>query len=265
MHGEKSMTTALSTNVNVVSYPALAPDSRQARIIEANLDGEPMQEQELVRVKTPAGGGTKWTVNINGNEEAEDEIVGLLVGIAKRGVLWPQDDPTDQRPVIVTNDLLVGYRVSDDLGSIDPVALERYRIGDRRFDWAALSASPEFGYGSARGGAGKRCKESRILAILRDGDVWPMLVTVGPGSLRGWLPFQKRLPSFHYECVVGLKLEKAKGKNGQPYSLIVPRIVGQISEEQGEIARRLYAEPLKAMFSRPPVGAVVEATGDHDE
>lgn len=260
-----STTIATVTEGKLIDLPALRADSRQLKIIEANLDGEPMQEQDLVRVKTPSGGGTKWLVPVNGNDEPCDEIVGLCVGIAKRGVLWPQDDPTDQRPVIVTNDLLVGYRVSDDLGTIDPKALDRYRVGDRRFDWVALSNSPEFGYGSARGGAGKRCKESRIVAILREGDVWPILVTIGPGSLRGWLPFAKRMPSFHYECVVGLRLEKAKSSGGQPYSVIVPRIVGQVSEEQGEVARRIYVEPLKRMFNAPPSGAVVTPEAHEDE
>jgi hypothetical protein len=257
-------TTALT--VPSVSFAALRPGSRQIRIIEANLEGEPIQIQDLVRVKTPAGGGTKWNVEIAGNTETCDEIVGLLVAIAKQGTLWPSEDPTDQRPVVVTNDLMVGYRVSDDLGSIDPAALEKYRIGDRRYDWHALSTSPEFGYGAARGGAGKRVKESRVLAILRDGETWPILVTVGPGSLQNWMRFQKTgLASFHYECVVGLRLEKAKGKNGQPYSQIVPRMVGVISEEEGEIASRIYTDPLKRMFSAPPAGAVVEAGGDHDD
>ena len=102
-----------------------------------------------------------------------------------------------------------------------------------------------------------------MLAILREGDVWPVLVTIGGGSLRSFLPFLKRLPCFCYEAVIGLKLEKAKNAGGQPYSMIVPRLVGQISEEQGEVARRLYADPLKAMFSAPPAGAAVtEAAGD---
>lgn len=241
----------------VIDLPALNADSRQMRIIEANLDGEPMREQDLVRVKTPTGGGTTWIVPTNGNDEPNDEIVGLCVGIAKRGVLWPQDDPTDQRPVIVTNDLVTGYRVSDDLGSIDPKALDRYRTGDRRYDWVAMSNSPEFGFGSARGGTGKRCKEARIVALLRDGDIWPVLVTIGPGSLSNWGPFQKKLPSFHYECVLGLGLERAKGKNGQPYSTIIPRVVGLVSESQGEVARRIYVEPLKRMFNAAPAGSTV--------
>jgi hypothetical protein len=256
------MTTAIAT-VKTIDYPAFAPNSRLAKIIAQNVGEGAMRETDLVRVKTPLGGATKWTLDVNGNQETVDEIVGLLVGEAKRGTLWPSEDPTEQRPVVISNDLLVGYRVSDDLGSIDPKALERYRIGDRRYDWTALSASPEFGYGAGRG-AGKRVKESRILAILREGDVWPVLVTVGPGSLAAWGPFRMRLPCLFHEAVIGLKLEKAKGGSGQPYSMIVPRLVGMLTEEQGEIARRLYTEPLTAMFSAIPAGAAAAERLDED-
>lgn len=251
------MSTAISTNVKTIDYPALAPNSRQAQIIAANLDGEPMTEMDLVKVPTPAGGATTWNIDINGNTESTDEIVGLLVAVGKRGVLWPKDDPSDMRPVLVSHDLLIGYRVGDDvaLGDIDPAALERYRIGDRRYDWAALSTGPEFGYGAGKSGSGKKVKEARILAILREGETWPILVTVGPGSLRNWLPFQKRLPAFPWECVVGLKLQKVKSSGGQPYSQIVPRVVGVISEEQGAVAKKVYHDSLTAMFNAPPAGA----------
>jgi hypothetical protein len=251
------MSTAISTTVKTIDYPALAPNSRQAQIIAANLDGEPMTEMDLVKVPTPAGGGTTWNIDCNGNTESTDEIVGLLVAVGKRGVLWPKDDPSDMRPVLVSHDLLVGYRVGDDvsLGDIDPAALERYRIGDRRYDWAALSTGPEFGYGAGKSGSGKKVKEARILAILREGETWPILVTVGPGSLRNWLPFQKRLPAFPWECVVGLKLQKVKSSGGQPYSQIVPRVVGVISEEQGAVAKKVYHDSLTAMFNAPPAGA----------
>jgi hypothetical protein len=257
------MTTAIAT-VKTIDYPAFAPNSRLARIIESNVGDGVMRETDLVRVKNPLGGATKWTLDVNGNQETCDEIVGLLVAETKRGTLWPSEDPTDQRPILISNDLLVGYRVSDDLGSVDPKALEKYRIGDRRYDWSALSTGPEFGYGGGKG-AGKRVKESRVLAILREGDVWPVLVTIQPGSLASWGPFRMRLPCLHYEAVIGLRLEKAKGASGQPYSMIVPRLAGQISEEQGEIARRLYTEPLKAMFSAVPGGAAAAAVTGEDE
>lgn len=250
------MTSAIAT-IPTSDYPVLAADSRQARIIEANLGDEPMRESDLIRVKTPSGGSKTWTIDNNGNEETTSEIIGVVAAIARRGELWPHEDPSESRPVIVTTDFIVGYRVSEELGSLRPEDLEKYRIGDRRYDWHALSTGPEFGYGSAKGGkgSGKRVKESRILAILRPGDTWPVLVKVGPGSLATVLPFLKRLNCFHYEAVIGLKLDSVKSTGGQPYSQIVPRLVGTLTEEQGEVVRKLYTEPLKTMFSAAPAAS----------
>lgn len=247
------MSTAIA-NVKTIDFPALAPNSRQARIIAANLGGAPMSEMDLVRVKTPLGGATQWTLEVNGNTETTDEIVGLLVAVGQRGHLWPSEDPTEQPPVLITHDLKVAYRVSDDLGTISPEALEKFRTGDGVYDWIALSNSREFGFGSARGGRGKRVKESRVLAILREGETWPVLVTVTGGSIDCWTKFQKHLPVFFHEAIVGLKLAKVKNPAGQPYSQLVPRLVGAISEEQGEVAKRVYTDPLDAMFSATPRG-----------
>lgn len=254
------MSTAISTDVKTLDYPALTPTSRQARIIAANLEGEPMRERDLTRVPTPAAGGTKWQIDNQGNVETTDEIVGLLVAEGRRGYLWPKADPSESRPVITSHDLLVGYRTGDDLGDCDPAALERYRIGDRKYDWVALANGPEFGWGSGKGGErSRRVKESRVLAILRQGATWPILVTIGPGSLSEWLPRRKQFESFSYETVIGLKLVKVKNASGQPYSQIVSRVVGTISEEQGEFARRVYHEPLTAMLSAPPTGVPSQA------
>ena len=259
------MATTELIQAKTVDYPALAADSRQMAIIAKNLGDEPMRETDLVRVKTPLGGSTTWSIDNNGNVETTDEIVGLLVGVGKRGTLWPSEDPTEQRPVIVSTDLRVGYRVSNDLGTIDPAALDRFRLKEGEYDWFRLANSAEFGYGTARSGSGRRCKEARVLAILRQGETWPILVTVGPGSLRNVIPFLKRLPCFTHEAVVGLKLVKAKGKGGQPYSQIVPRLIGQVSIEQGNVAKRVYADPIEAMFSTPPLAASVDASDLGDD
>jgi len=250
-----SMTTEISTTTKEVNYPALMPDSRQAAILRANLDGEPMTERDLVKVRTPLGGATTWSFEVNGNEETTDELVGLLVGVGKRGVLWPQEDPSGMRPVLISPDLITGYRVGNDLGSIDPDALERYRTGDGEYDWVALSESTEFGPRAGKG-RGKRVKEGRLLAILREGDVWPLLVNVSPASLGLVVPWLRRLSVFTYEAVIGLKLQKTKNEAGQPYSVIVPRLVGTVSEQQGEVARATYHEPLKRMFEARPAGVV---------
>lgn len=248
------MSTTLTTTVKTVDFGAFSDGARQLAIMRQNLGDEAIREQDLVRVPTPLGGATQWAVEIDGNVSTCDELVGLCVGVGLRGELWPTPDPSEQRPTIISHDLRVGYRVGDDLGDLRPEVLERYRTGDRTYDWVGLANSQELGWGSARAGGAKRCKEKRLLALLRDGDVWPVIVSVGPGSLSTVIPFFKRLPCFRYEAVVGLKLRREKGSAGSPYSQIVPRLVGQLSPEQGEAARVAYYEPIMRMFREPPAG-----------
>jgi hypothetical protein len=248
------MSTAISTTTTVINYPSLMPDSRQARIIAANLEGEPMREQDLIRVPTPAGGATIWSIDNQGNVETTDEIIGLFVAEGKRGVLWPKDDPSGTRPLIVSHDLVVGYRVGEDYGDRDPKAVERYRIGDRKYDWQALATGPEFGWDSGKGGKGRKVKEHRTVAVLRLGDTWPILINIGPASLTDWNKRKRGLELFKYETIIGFKLVKMKNSGGQPYSQIVTRVAGSIPEDQGEAARKTYHVPLTAMFNAPPMG-----------
>ena len=132
-------------------------------------------------------------------------------------------------------------RMNDDLGDLDADVLESCRIGDRLYDWRRL---PYNQYGSASNGRAKRCKESRLLAILRPDEVWPLLVSAGVGSFKTVLPFIKRLPFAHFRSIVSLTLQKVENAGGQPYSQIVPKLLGTISKEEGEVARKLYTEPL---------------------
>jgi len=256
------MTTALANTST--PFAGLTPGSRQMAIIEANVAGEPMSEMDLTKVSTPAGGSTTWEVKHQGNKESCDEIVGILVAIGKKGILWPDDEVGTDPPVVSSVDLITGYRTSDVLGSVKPEDLEKYRIGDRRYDWAAMSEGPEFGPKSGKGGVGKRVKESRTIAILRDGDTWPLLVSVGPGSLGTFMPFLKKLPAFHYECVIGIRLVPDVSKAKKPYAVITPRLVSQLSVEQGEFVRKMYTEPMKRAFSALPNGAVAASTHDDE-
>jgi hypothetical protein len=241
-------------SVKSVDFPALSPSSRQMKVIAANLAGEKMSEMDLVSVHAPVGGkSVKWEIEADGNSETTDEIVGVLVGVAKRGTLWPFEDPSDARPVVVSHDLQIGYRVGDKLGDVREEDLEKFRVGDRRYDWQALANSQEFGLGSARNGTGKKAKEARILAVLRQGDTWPLLVHVGVGSFKNLLPFLKRLPCFTHEAVIGLRLKIEKSAGGIAFAQVVPRLVGQLTEEQGDVARKVYADPIAAMFAEVPM------------
>jgi hypothetical protein len=251
-----STTTEIAT-VGEVSYAALTAGSRQAAILRHNLGGNPMTELDLPLVKQPVH-STTWRFEVNGNEETTDEIQGLLVGTGIRGALWPSEDPTGQRPVVLSHDGIVGYKVSEVLGTIDPDSLERYRTGDGEYDWIALRQSKEFGFDAVKNGGKKRVKESKLLAILRPGEVWPLRVRASAASIGGIEHFIRTLSCFDYEAFVGLRLVREKTSNGVEYTKVAPRLIGTISEEQGEMARQIYYEPLQAMFSARPNGVVSE-------
>lgn len=227
-------------------FLALRPDSDVAEAMKWNCAGGAMTPADLIRVPTPSGGATTWTfMNARGDEESTKEIVGALVLFAIQGTIWPSEEPEQGRsPVIVTHDLRVGYRVSDDLGDLDPEVLEQARIGDRQYDWLRLAYCQ---YGSGRGGRGKRAKECRLMAILREEEALPILVTAGPGSLKTVVPFVKRIASVgvpYFRAKVGLKLEKVINAGGQPYAQIVPRLVDTLSKWEGDRIRDTYTIPL---------------------
>lgn len=235
------------------TFVALQPDSQVREALLANLaPGESITSSDLPRVPTPAGGGRMWNwVDAGNNEQSAKEIVGALVYCAPRGTLWGSEDPqAGVSPVLVSYDLMTAVRVNDDIGDLDAEVLESCRIGDRQYDWRRL---PYNKYGSASNGRGKRCKESRLLAILPEDAAWPLLISAGVGSLKTVVPFIKRLPVAHFQAVVSLSLDKVENAGGQAYSQIVPRLVRTLTQEEGLMLRRLYTEPLSRMAEEMPV------------
>lgn len=240
-------TGELIVGVSESKFLALRPESDVREALMANLGpGESLQPSDLPRVPTPAGGAKVWSWTDSGNnEQSAKSLDGLLVAVLSRGTLWGSEDPQGGvQPVLVSYDLLTAVRVNDDIGDLDADVLESCRVGDRLYDWRRL---PYNQYGSASNGRAKRCKESRLLALLRENEAWPLLVTAGVGSFKTVLPFVRRLPVPHFRAMVSLTLDRVENAGGQPYSQIVPRYLGEISREEGEIVKRLYTEPLSRM------------------
>jgi len=234
----------MMVGVDSSTFLALRPDSDVREALLANLGpGESITAADLPRVPTPAGGGKVWSWTDSGNnEQSAKSLDGALVYCGVRGTLWGSEEPVaGTSPVLVSYDLLTATRVNEDIGDLDADVLESCRIGDRLYDWRRL---PYAKFGSSSNGRGKRAKESRLLAVLREDEAWPLLVNAGVGSLKTVVPFIKRLPVPHYRAVVSLTLEKVENAGGQPYSQVVPRLLRTLTKEEGDLLRRLYTEPL---------------------
>lgn len=243
----------MSTDISVVSsdYPVLTEGSREAMILAKKFGDQPVSERDLPSIKTPAGGSTTFTWSTpEGTDESATEITGILVADAGRGDLWPSREPSGTKPLITTRDLKTGYKVGDDFGDIDPAALEKFVQPDGTYDWAAMSDSPEFGFGSA--GRGKRVKEQRVIAILRPGEIKPVLVKVSGGSLASFGRFERALSVLNHEAIVTVSLEKVKNAGGQPYSRLKFSLAGTLSPQDGDRVYAAYTKPLTAMLTRKP-------------
>lgn len=243
-----SSTAIAVQQADASNYLALSGDADFREAMQANLaTGETVGVGDLIRVKTPSGGGRMWQyVNSDGAEVEEKTITGLFVFYAPLGQLWGTDEPTKgERPVLTSYDLQTAVRTNDNLGNIDPEQLAAFRVGDRTYDWLAMGreGSP-FGWGSGKGGVGRRIKESRTIAILQPGEAWPVLLSAGAGSLETVCPFVKRLKVAHYRCIVSVSLRKATSKSGIDYSQIVMTLDGTISREEGAVIKTLYTDPL---------------------
>jgi hypothetical protein len=232
-------------------FPVLDGSSREAMILASKFQGEPLRESDLSTVRTPSGGSTTFTwTNQVGQSQSAAEIKGVLVANAGRGTLWPTREPSGSKPLITTHDLSVGYQTGEDYGDIDASVLERYLREDGSYDWAAMSNSPDFGFGSA--GRGKRVKESHVLAILQPGEILPVLVQLGTASLAAWGRFAKALSVLPHEAVVAVTLEKAKNMGGQPFSRMKFALAGTLTPDEGSVVYDLYTKPLDAVLKRKP-------------
>lgn len=246
-------------------FLALQPGSDLREALEANLQNEGIEVQDLVRVPIPSGGATTWVVETIQGEEETKELVGAFVYWGVRGTLWPSEEPSDSRPVLVTNDLHRAYKFGDDYGDLDQDVIESCRrqdpeTGESFYDWNVL---PYNKWGTSRGGRGKRCKESRIICLLRENEAFPIIVNATPGSLKTVKPFTKKLPLPHFRCVISLSLSKQVNKGGQPYSRIEPRLTGELTKEEGAAIRQLYTTPLTRVVTS--MQFTQESTDDYGE
>lgn len=239
------MSTELTT-LKSENFLALAEGSDLAEAMSANMiGGGGITAQDLIRVKTPTGGSTVWRFeDITGDVEAK-ELTGIFVFWAAGGVLWPTENPSGASPVLVTKDLKTARRVGDDYGDLDPDVLDSFQNPDGTYDWHRLCVAKgaPYGFGSGKNG-GKRADEYRTIGLLRPEDTLPIMVTVKGGSFKSMLPFVTRLPVAHYRCIISLGLEKTTNNNGQEFSRIQPKLVGQLTKEQGETVKEMFTEPL---------------------
>jgi hypothetical protein len=239
--------------------------------------GEEFTPGDLTRVKTPQGGSTTWMIPSVAGEQPAEAITGVLCGIQKTGVLWGSEEPEEgSMPVLRTWDLEIAQQmgpIPDDM--IDHLEPHRVPGTTDKFYWKDL---PYNQFGTAKGGegAGKRCKEQRMLFILREQDMFPLIVTAQPGSLKDVRKFILSLPQIgkpFWHAVVELRLTAAKSRgdaNGRgrvTFAQISPKVVGVLSDEDAMQVHQRFTLPLMKMATSidPDVAGHAGDDDDHGD
>jgi hypothetical protein len=226
-----SSADAVTALAPIGNFAVLRQDATSiAEALAENLGGEQVGPSDLDRIRIPAGGGTSWTVpTINGEEDAK-EFTGVIVGIKTVRSFWQEEFSGEGNPPdCYSDDGVVGHG--------DP--------------GVACASCPLNVFGSAKG-AGKACKERRLLFVLRENDFLPVVVALPPASIQPFKKFLMRLSSqgLPYSSVVtSFTLEKDKNSGGIVFSKAKLGVAGVLSSEEAATVRA-YAETIRPLLAR---------------
>jgi len=250
------------------SFLALAEGSDVAEALKENMDGG-FSEQDLIQVKTPSGGGAFWEIEGPNGLQSTPHITGVIVFKCLKGLLWKSDDPGEDLPVLVSDDMKVARlsmewdQVPDDMQEVlvrhelTPAEVREHTkitLGEdadlpRLFWWDGPNKLPYCEYGSStkEGSKGKRAKDKQVLYVLRRNEGLPLRIELGPTSIKPVRQFFNRMSDIpHTRAEVKLGLKKEKSANGKDYSVVTMERVNILDKEAGDMISRLYKAPIKA-------------------
>lgn len=217
--------------------------------------GMTISPKDLLRVKVPSGGGTRWVLG----DSALTEIIGALVHFQQCSLLWPSEEAVPgQLPVLRSWDGITGERVGPMSQSMAE-AIEKWRLdgeplNGRTYQVAEASGFPHSQWGTGKNGRGKRMKDQRILFVLRPEDLMPLVVNIPPASIKAFDKFIKeqfqitKAPYFRY--MIGLSLKAEKSADGNPYAEVVPRVISLIERDVASDLRAQWGERLKTLATK---------------
>ena len=229
-------------------YAALKVADNLSAILDENLGGATIDVGQLPKVKIPAGGALFWTVEdiMNPDSPAMRELSGIVVAWHEQRAFWPGEMAGGSEPPDCSSpDAVMGHARTNEVGV--PVLW-----GDNAVPGIQSCISCPFAqFGSGKNGSGQACKKSRVLYLLQRGEILPTIVSLSPTSIKPVSDFFLRLtsrmiPLSHVE--IGLTLERVQSAGGINYSKVVPKLVRQLTGEEGAAMDR-YAAQLRPLLA----------------
>ena len=226
----------------------------------ANADLGGMMAEELdgldagfERIKIPAGGSTVYEIpNEDGDTDAVKEFSAVILLHHPLRAYY--------------KDKYTGGSNPPDCGSMDGV----YGTGD---PGGECKRCPLNQFDTGENGA-KACKDRRRVYVLREGEVFPLLLSLPTGSLKEFTKYLKRLLSKGRKSnsvVTRFTLQKAINKGGIAYSQAQFFIDRPLSVEENSLIAKLseqvktYSRRVAIDYDREDDGAILEVDAETGE
>lgn len=196
--------------------PAL--DERITKIFKEEMQGLP---HDFDRVKIPTGGLTSFEVPGETDDEPElvKELVGVIVDHHPVNAYWSGAEPGNNPPDCSS---------PDGITSLDGQTCKNCKLNQ---------------WGSGKDGKGIACKNMHRIYLLREGDVFPLLLTLPPTSIKNFGRYiGKNIVGkgrYSYEVVTKIGLKKVQSSEGHPYSQATFSVANVLNQETSEQMRRI--------------------------
>lgn len=219
-------------------------------IVGDNLGDHGISPSDLLRAKVPSGeSSAMWSIpSPDGDDEAVRSVDGVIVYWQDVRAYWKEAfSGGGTPPECSSNDCLTGQGdIGEGIGTRDCATCPMAQFG------SAVKQNGDAGNGQA-------CRAMRLLFVLRESDLLPMVIACPPTSLKAirqyFLQLASRRAPYH-GVVTSLALEKTKSGDGIAYYLIKPKMIGRLSDD--EHAR---VKPMAAML-KPAVDVSAMAADD---
>jgi hypothetical protein len=205
-------------------------------IITSNLGNANLGPSDLDKIKVPAGGGTTWSIPTLDGEEDTKNFDGVIVAWKDQRAYWAEAYSGGSTPPdCASDDGMMG--TGEPGGACDKCPFSQFEsaVGDD---------------GKPR--PGQACKAVRLMAVVQQDDLVPLLLAAPPTSLGNMRKYFLRLSSRatpYYGVVTRFTLEKAKSQGGIEYSQLSASAIGRLTD--GELQKMAgYAQVIGKSLER---------------
>ena len=217
-------------------YPVLSADSDVAEVLAENLGGDDFSPHELDQLKTPSGGGSAWEIeSLDGETEIMKVVNGIIVHTQMRRAFYETelDEGGGNNPPDCSSEDGVTGKCDDEVG-----------LG------GVCADCPHSQYATALKGKGQRCKQSRVMYVMRPGSFLPIVIKVPASSLKAAKKYLLKLAGagkVYTSVITSFGLEKLKNDDGIDYSGILFSMKEKLSPEHAASAKAISASLKKSV------------------